>query len=119
MTVSEPIEMEGRFVRQTSSVDHYAIVRLRLSPALEDRSVLFRNCLDDSDNAPLYYLKAIIEGVRRALAKRCDINQGVSYLRIDLTKLGHHWVDSTATDFVTTAELAVDGCLSENGLVEI
>jgi hypothetical protein len=119
LTVERPVEAEARLIQQVNCCGHFAVVRLRLEPMLEDRSVFFRNELDDSDDAPLAYLEAAVEGVTRTLAERSGANRGVSYLRIDLLELRHHPVDSRRPDFVAAAGQAVECCFAEAGLVEI
>lgn len=119
LTVDRQVEAEGRLVQQVACCGHFAVVRLRLEPMLEDRCVLFRNLLDDSDDAPLGYLDAVVEGVTRALAERSSADRGVYYLRIGLLALRHHPVDSRRSDFVKAAGQAVERCLAEAGVVEI
>lgn len=119
LTVQREVEAEARFVRQTSCPGHFAIVRLKLQPVLEDRSVLFRNELDEKSDSPLAYVEATIEGVTDALGKQSDADRGVSHLRVDLLGLRHHPVDSQRRDFVRTAEQAIEQCIEEAGLVEI
>jgi Elongation factor G, domain IV len=119
VTVDRQVEAEARLIRQVTCCGHFAVVRLRLEPMLQDRSVLFRNCLDDSHDAPLMYLDDVVEGVTRALAERSGADRGVSYLRISLLGLGHHPVDSRRFDFVALARQAVERCIAEAGLAEI
>jgi hypothetical protein len=119
LTVERQVEAEARLVQQLTCCGHFAVVRLRLEPVLEDRSVLFRNVLDDSSDAPLAYLEAVVEGVTRTLAERSRANRGVSYLYIDLLELRHHPVDSRRSDFVAAAGQAVERCFAEAGVVEI
>jgi hypothetical protein len=119
LTVNRQVKAEARLVQQMTCRGHFAVVQLQLEPMLEDRSILFRNCLDNSDDAPLVYLEAVIEGVTQALVKRSGGERGMSYLRIDLLGLRHHFVDSRKDDFVTTAGEAVERCIAEAGLVDI
>ncbi len=119
LTVERQVEAESRLVQQVTCCGHFSVVRLRLEPMLEDRSVLFRNGLDDSDDAPLAYLEAAVEGVTRTLVERSGTSRGVSYLRVDLLELRHHPVDSRRSDFVAAAGQAAERCFAEAGLVEI
>jgi hypothetical protein len=119
LTVERQVEAEARLVQQVACCGHFAVVRLRLEPMPEDRCVLFHNVLDDSDDAPLRYLEAIVEGVTRTLADQSSADRGVSYLRIDLQELRHHPVDSRRSDFVIAAGQAVERCIAEAGLIEI
>jgi hypothetical protein len=119
LTVDRQVEAEGRLVQQVACCGHFAVVRLRLEPMLEDRRVLFRNLLDHSDDAPLVYLDAVVEGVTRSLAERSSADRGVCYLRIGLLTLRHHAVDSRRSDFVKAAGQAVERCFAEAGVVEI
>jgi hypothetical protein len=119
LTVRREVESEARFVRQTSCPGHFAIIRLRLLQMLEDRSILFRNDLDEASDAPLTYVEAALEGVTDALGKQSGADRGVSHLRIDLLTLRHHPVDSQSRDFARTAGQAVEQCVEEAGLVEI
>jgi len=70
LTVDRQVDAEVRLVQQASSCGHFAVVRLRLEPMLEDRTVLFRNGLGDSVDAPLAYLEAAVEGVTGTLIER-------------------------------------------------
>ena len=84
LTVDRPVQAESRLVRQMSCPAHFAVVAIRLEPVLDAPSVLFRNRLNDSDDAPLVYLEAVVEGVERALRSRSGADRGPSHLRIDL-----------------------------------
>jgi hypothetical protein len=119
LTVNREVEAEGRLIRQLTCRAHFAVVQLRLEPILEDRSVLFRNCLSEMDDAPLGYMEAVIEGVTRALTESSEVDRGIGHLRVDLLKLRHQPVDSKRGDFVAVAVEAVERCLAEAGLVAI
>jgi hypothetical protein len=119
LTVDRRVEAEARLIRQVTCCGHFAVVRLQLEPNLDDRTVSLHNRLDDSDDAPLMYLEAVIEGVRSSLAKRSMEDCGVSYLRVDLLGLRHHPADSRKADFVAAAEEAMEQCISEAGLTRI
>jgi len=119
VTIANSMETEARFVRQQTCSGHFAIIRVRVEPMLEDRSVLFQSRLDDAEDVPLYCVEAVIEGIGKALVKRCDKTRGVSYLRIELLTLRYHPVDSRSADFMTVGEEAVDRCFKERGIVEL
>src|SRR5262249_48591708 len=70
LTVNRQVKARARLVHQMTCRGHFAVVQHQLEPMLEDRSILFRNCLDNSDDAPLAYLEAVVEGVTQALMKR-------------------------------------------------
>lgn len=118
-TIARVVEAKVRLVQQLSSRGRFAIVRLQLEPMLEDQCVLFQNMLDDSNDAPLDCLEAVIEGVTDSIESRCDATRGVSHLRIKLLELVFHAVDSSRTDFVTTANEVVESCFADAGIVEL
>lgn len=119
LTVNRPHQAEIRFIRQTGCPGHFAVVKLSMEPMLENRSVVFRNRLDKSNDAPLVCLNAEIEGITQCLARMSTLKKGVSYLRIDLIDLRYHPVDSRMADFVTVAAEAVERCFAQAGFVEL
>lgn len=119
LTVEREVESEIRLVRQMSCPGHYAVVRLRLAPKLTDPFVLFCNCLEETENAPLAYVEAIVQGVTESLAGWSEKNRGIGYLQVDLLRLNHHPVDSRWSDFVSVAGEAVKKCVAETGLLEL
>ncbi|HYV38315.1 MAG TPA: hypothetical protein VE988_21715 [Gemmataceae bacterium] len=119
VTVNREVEAETRLIQQSSSYNHYAVVRLRLESTLDNRAVRFRNCMDETYDAPLSYVEAVIEGVTNALTERCMAERGLSYLRIDLLNLRHHPVDSHWSDFVSVGKQTVESGITEVGLAEI
>src|SRR5262249_19196059 len=107
------------YIRQMGCPGHFAVVRLLLEPMLESRSVVFRNCLDKSNDAPLDCLNAVIEGITQCITRMSTPQKGVSYLRVELIDLRYHPVDSRMGDFVKVAAEAVERCFSEAGVAEI
>lgn len=119
LTVGRPTQAGARLVRQQCCPGHFAVVVLQLEPYLDRQVVLFRNRLPDSHDAPLAYIKAVVDGIARAAREQSSPKKGLSYLRIDLLDLRHHPVDSRVEDFNKAAVEAMDRCINQAGLVEI
>ncbi len=119
ITIANEAEEEVRYIRQSCGLCRFAIVRLRMIPSLDHRSVLFRNRMDKEVDAPLRFVEAVNDGVTQALSHSMNQQKAFGYLRIELLKLRYHPVDSSEPDFVKVAIEAVEKCIAQVGLVEL
>ena len=93
-------EAEGRYVRQSSSVDHFAIVKLQVY-AIDTEEVVFQNCCTP-EQLPTRFVNAVEKQV-------CDFSMesGILKLLVCLTDAGWHAYDSHEQDFNIATLLAL------------
>ena len=103
--INRDIEVEGRFITVNRSADHCAVIRLRLEIDFADAAVLFVNAVDEhaltshERQALDSYIHEIICGIREVLPTLSPDTLQIRALKITLTGLRTHPVDTQLYDF--------------------
>jgi len=114
--------VEGRCVRQAGSLARYAKIRLELQPIADASEVVFDNCsrpeLDSGGPYVGYllpeFLQGTIDGLNDALRRFASLHDmDVSGLRIALTQMVIHPLDSNGHAFRLAASEALDRGLAD------
>jgi hypothetical protein len=110
----EPVEVQGRYVRQGSCPGHFAVVHLRVEPFAGPAQAVFLNAAQPDPEAQVY-VPAVEEGIRLFLGEQAKRGRRVSGVRVVLTRLIRHPVDSRARSFERAASLALAQAFGETG----
>lgn len=110
-TISKPVKIEGRFVRQSGGRGQYGHVWLEMEPntpgagfAFEDRIV--------GGSVPKEYIPAVQKGVVEAMESGVLAGYPVVDLKVALIDGSYHDVDSSEMAFKIAGSMAFkDGCL--------
>ena len=124
LTVTGPTTCEGRCVRQSRALGQYAVVTLKLTPAQKEDTVsLFAYCdpVDQSgsvykEDGIEYFRKGIARGIADVLAHYRSLGFGIAGLRVAISRMVVHPVDSTEGAFRVAARNAFSSGLLSAGL---
>ncbi|MCX8125677.1 MAG: EF-Tu/IF-2/RF-3 family GTPase, partial [Dehalococcoidia bacterium] len=109
-TITEPVEAEGRFVRQTGGRGQFGHVWLRLEPAERGSGFIFVNEIKGGA-VPKEYIPAIETGVREALNSGVVAGYPVIDIKVTAFDGSYHEVDSSELAFKMAGSIGV-----KNGL---
>ena len=135
--IAADAEATGRHVRQTSCPGHFALVTLKLEIDFGPDAVFFVSGLDE--DSPVWFVDMqeppgatrslgtdcwapfvadVVQGVREALARLSPAGSPIQGLKVSLTSMKVHRVDSRVGDFKQAAILAMTEAVRKAGLVE-
>jgi elongation factor G len=104
-TVTQAVEAEGKFIRQTGGRGQYGVVELRIAP-VKDEKLVIKNKIKEG-TIPRQYIPAIEQGIR----EQCEtgIFLGYPIVNIEVTILDgkHHPIDSSELAFKIAAQMAM------------
>ena len=106
-SITQTVESEGRFVKQTGGRGHYAYVKMRLEPAGPSQGFIFENKIKGG-TIPKEFIPAIERGIKDSLEN--GVVAGYSTIDIKATLLdgSYHEVDSSEIDFKAAASIALE-----------
>jgi hypothetical protein len=107
ITIEQAVERQVRYIRQTSCPGHFAVVTLRVEPYPGPAPVVFVNA---ALARPLWGA-AVEQGVRRFVREQAEASNRITGVRVLVTRLEDHPVDSRQRDFETAAALALAAAL--------
>jgi hypothetical protein len=105
-TVRQPVEQEGRYVRKMGCPAHFAILTLRVEPYPGPAPVVLLNATRP-DRHLQAWVPAVEEGIRLFLAEVARQGKRVVGVRVLLTRLVDHPVDSRASSFERATVMAM------------
>ena len=105
-TISQPVRVEGRFVRQTGGHGQYGHVWLEMEPLEQGSGVVYENATKGGV-IPREYFSAIENGVRAALDNGPLGGYPLVDLKVRLVDGSFHTVDSSEIAFRSAAMIAV------------
>jgi elongation factor G len=105
-TISEPVTVEGRFIKQTGGRGHYGVVKMKIEPAERGRGIKIENRLKEGA-IPRQFVPAIEQGIKEQA--EVGVYYGYPIIDIQLTILDgkHHPTDSSDLDFKIAAQIAL------------
>lgn len=126
-TLRDTIQLETRYVRQTSGAAHFAIITMRFEPSTMDAAVRFIDDahLSDEDMAYFYegdrthYPRAIADGLAQALNELHQQQRTLVAMTITLTHFHVHPIDSNERSFRIAGHLCVQELLAQAALVHV
>ncbi|NOX62514.1 MAG: elongation factor G [Chloroflexi bacterium] len=105
-TITQPVEAEGRFVRQTGGRGQYGHVKVRFEPLPRGSGFEFKNAVVGG-NVPREYMSAIESGIRDALEGGVVGGYPIVDIRATVFDGSYHEVDSSDMAFRIAGSLAV------------
>lgn len=105
-TITRPVRVEGRFIRQTGGRGQYGHVWLELEPLGKGRGYEFLDGITGGV-IPKEYIKAVDEGIREAMAAGVLAGYPVVGIRARLVDGSYHEVDSSELAFKIAASMAL------------
>ena len=112
-TILETFDLPFRWVRQNSDPTYYAVGTLRLEP-IQSQTVEYSVALPEGALPPAVspsFVKAVGDGVKRYAAEH-----GIVGIRVILTSIAGHDVDSSDYSFSTGAQKAMAKAMEEHGV---
>ena len=105
-TLTKPVRIEGRFVRQTGGHGQYGHVWLVIEPQERGDGNLFVNGISGGD-IPRQFIPGIENGVKQALDNGPMAGYPLVDLKVTLVDGSYHTVDSSEMAFRSAAMLAI------------
>ena len=120
LTIAEIVTVEGRHIRQTSSLGAFGVVQLRFEPSPHGRILALEYL--DGDGIPeqvKHYADAILQGLRSGAAEGARFGNPVVGFEVKLLSARYHDVDSSAYSFTKATMLAFAEMLTRNRLIPL
>lgn len=109
-TISRPVKIEGRFVRQSGGRGQYGHVWLEIEPNVAGAGFVFEDKIVGG-SVPKEYIPAVQKGVVEAMASGVLAGYPVVDLKVALIDGSYHDVDSSEMAFKIAGSMAFkDGC---------
>jgi elongation factor G len=105
-TLTKPVRIEGRFIRQTGGHGQYGHVWLEIEPLEQGSGFVFENAITGGD-IPREYIPAVQNGVRQAMDNGPLAGYPLVDLKVTLVDGSYHPVDSSEMAFRNAAVLAM------------
>jgi elongation factor G len=105
-TITRPVEIEGRLVKQTGGRGQFAVVNVLFEPLPPGTGFAFENRIVGGA-VPKEYIPAVEAGIRDALAQGPLAKQPVVDIKATLVDGRYHEVDSSERAFYTAGSLAL------------
>jgi elongation factor G len=105
-TLTKPVRIEGRFIRQTGGHGQYGHVWLEIEPLEQGSGFVFENAITGGD-IPREYIPAVQNGVRQAMDNGPLAGYPLVDLKVTLVDGSYHPVDSSEMAFRNATVLAM------------
>jgi len=105
-TISQPVDVEGRFVRQSGGKGQYGHVKVKIEPLSQGTGFEFVNAIVGG-TIPKEYIPAVEHGVKEAMQTGVVAGYPVVDLKITLYDGSYHEVDSSEMAFKIAASMAL------------
>ena len=105
-TITRPVRVEGRLVKQSGGRGQYAIVILELEPLQAGSGFVFESAIVGGA-VPREYIPAVEKGVREAMKAGPLAKHPVVDIRVTLVDGKYHEVDSSERAFETAGAIAL------------
>jgi elongation factor G len=105
-TITRPVKVEGRFVRQTGGRGQYGDVWLELEPLEKGKGFEFENGIIGG-TVPREYVPAVEKGVREAMESGVLAGYPMVDIKVTLVDGSYHEVDSNEMAFKIAASMAL------------
>jgi elongation factor G len=113
-TITKPVKVQGRFVRQSGGRGQYGDVWLELEPLEKGKGFEFENGIVGG-TVPREYIPAVEKGVREAMESGVLAGYPMVDIRATLVDGSYHEVDSSEMAFKIAASMALkDGAAKAN-----
>lgn len=105
-TITKPVRVEGRFVRQTGGRGQYGHVWLELEPLERGGGFVFEDRIVGGA-IPREYIPAVEAGVREAMETGGDLGNPIVDMKVQLVDGSFHDVDSSEMAFKIAGSMAL------------
>lgn len=105
-TITQPVKVEGRFVRQTGGHGQFGHIWLELEPLDRGSGIVFVNAIKGG-TIPREYIPAVEKGVRQALDNGPMAGYPLVDMQVKLVDGSYHDVDSSEMAFRSAGMLAI------------
>jgi elongation factor G len=105
-TITKPVRVEGRFVRQTGGRGQYGHVWLELEPLERGGGFVFEDRIVGGA-IPREYIPAVENGVREAMETGGDLGNPIVDMKVKLVDGSFHDVDSSEMAFKIAGSMAL------------
>jgi elongation factor G len=106
-SITQTVESDGKFVKQTGGRGHYGHVKIRLEPAKPGQGFIFENKIKGG-TIPREFVPAIERGVRDSLENGAVAGYSTIDVKVTLLDGSYHEVDSSEIDFKAAASIALE-----------
>ncbi len=105
-TITEAVECEGRFIRQSGGHGQYGVVWLRLAPSAETGELTIINRIKEGA-IPRQFIPAIQQGIREQAETGIFMGYPIVNLEVTILDGEHHPIDSSDLSFKIAAQIAM------------
>jgi elongation factor G len=111
-TISEPIDGEGKYVRQTGGHGQYGHVKIKVEPLPRGSGLVFEEAIKGGA-IPTEFIPAVQTGVKESLESGSIVGNPVVDVKVTLVDGSYHDVDSSELAFKVAGSMAVKAALSK------
>lgn len=105
-TISQPVDVEGRFVRQSGGKGQYGHVKIKIEPLDQGTGFEFTNTIVGGA-IPREYIPAVEQGIQEAMQTGVMAGYPVVDLKVNLYDGSFHEVDSSEMAFKIAGSMAL------------
>jgi elongation factor G len=105
-TLTQPVTIEGRFIKQTGGRGHYGVVKLKIEPSERGSGIKIENRLKEGA-IPRQFVPAIEQGIKEQAEVGVFFGYPVIDIMVTIVDGQHHPTDSSDLDFKIAAQMAL------------
>ncbi|MDZ7800410.1 MAG: elongation factor G [Trueperaceae bacterium] len=115
-TITRPVDVEGKFVRQTGGRGQYGHVKIKAAPRDRGEGFEFENAVVGG-TIPKDYIPAVQKGVEEAMQNGPLLGFPIVDVKVTLYEGSYHEVDSSEMAFKIAASMAIRNVMAQGGAV--
>ena len=115
-TINKPVDVEGKFVRQTGGRGQYGHVKIKAEPRRRGEGFVFENAVIGG-TIPKEYIPAVQKGVEEAMQNGPLLGFPIVDMKVSLYDGSYHEVDSSEIAFKIAASMAVKEAMAKGEAV--
>ncbi|MFH2035614.1 MAG: elongation factor G [Candidatus Zixiibacteriota bacterium] len=105
-TISTPVKMEGKFIRQSGGKGQYGHVVLYVEPSSNGTAFAFNNDIREGA-IPNEFIPSVERGVKQAMSNGVIAGYPLTGIKVTLKDGSYHEIDSTALAYEVAASMAL------------
>ncbi len=113
-TITRPVDVQGKFVRQSGGRGQYGDVRLKAEPLERGSGFEFENAVVGG-TIPREYIPAVQKGVEEAMQNGPLLGFPIVDMKVSVYDGSYHEVDSSEMAFKIAASMAIKEVMSKGG----
>ncbi|AKG22011.1 hypothetical protein [Calothrix sp. 336/3] len=119
-SIKEPLIAEGKFIRSSSSIDHYGHIIFKVEQNLAENQIKIVWQIADETVIPDEYIPESIEGIIDGLIRHFHLqNQALTSLKITVCNGSYHEINSRESDYRLAAIIAWRNALESAEFIAI